>query len=139
MHTTTLTRGVIRLIAVLVAALTFGSSVAAVPDSFGLKSQQEDPYEKRILQQIEKMVLTAKQVAPFREQMRGYFKMRNGATRRISRQGGDVDVRVRRDLNRCARQAVKAMSKVLTPGQLAHYQKLVEIGNEQYMMNAGLL
>lgn len=134
-----LTCRIMQLIAVLVATVILGSSVSAGPDSFGTRSQQEDPYQKLVLQQIEKIAPTVEQLAPFREQMREYFKMRNGALRRISRQGGDLDVRVARDLNRCARQAVKAMSKVLTPAQLEHYEKLVAIGNEQYLMNAGLL
>lgn len=133
------THGFLQLIVVLIAVVTLGSSASAAPDSFGTRSQQEDPYQKLVLQQIEKIAPTVEQLAPFREQMREYFKMRNGALRRISRQGGDLDVRVARDLNRCARQAVKAMSKVLTPEQLEHYEKLVAIGNEQYLMNAGLL
>jgi hypothetical protein len=132
-------RKIIRQIVVLAATVTLGSSVWASPDGFGGKNQQDDPYKQLLLAQIQLIAPTAEQNESFRELMREYFKMRNGATRRISRQGGDIDKKVTRDLRRCAREAVEAMSKVLTARQLIHYEKLVEIGNEQYMANAGLL
>ena len=48
-------------------------------------------------------------------------------------------VRVRRDLRRVENQAVAAMASVLTAGQLEKYRRFVQIGNKQYMANAGLL
>jgi hypothetical protein len=134
-----LIRGIMLLVVVVLATVSVETSVYAAADSFGTKNKKEDPYQKQLLAQIEKIGLTSEQVGPFKALMSEYFKMRNGAIRRISRQGGDLDVKVLRDLRRCARQALEDMAKVLTAEQLSHYEKLVEIGNEQYMMNAGLL
>ena len=135
----TLTNGFIRVIPLLFATMILASTATASPDGFGGKNQQEDPYQELLAQQIQLIAPTEEQTEAFREGLREYFDMRNGSTRRIGRQGGDVDVRVSRELRRCARASVEAMSKVLTAEQLPHYEKLVEIGNEQYMANAGLL
>ncbi len=132
-------RRIMRQIVILAVTAALGSSVWASPDGYGGKNQQDDPYQQLLLAQIQLIAPTAEQTESFRTIMREYFKMRNGATRRISRQGGDIDVKVTRELRRCGRESMEAMSKVLTPEQLAQYEKLVEIGNEQYMANAGLL
>ena len=135
----TLMRRIMRQIVILAVTAALGSSVWASPDGYGGKNQKDDPYQQRLLAQIQLIAPTAEQTESFRTIMRDYFQMRNGATRRISRQGGDIDVKVTRELRRCARESVETMSKVLTAGQLAQYEKFVEIGNEQYMANAGLL
>ena len=133
------TLGIRQLIPLLFATMILASSASAAPDAYGTIQQQEDPYQNLLVEQIHLIAPTAEQTEDFRVLLREYFDMRNGATRRISRQGGDIDMKVSRELRRCARDAVEAMSKVLTAEQLIHYEKLVEIGNEQYLANAGLL
>jgi hypothetical protein len=129
----------IRWLPTVILSACLASSAWGAKDSFGTKKAGADEYQKQLMQQIQLVNPTADQLESFRQIMREYFEMRNGATRRISRQGGDIDVRVMRDLRRCARESLEAMSAVLTPEQLVHYERLVEIGNEQYMFNAGLL
>jgi hypothetical protein len=132
-------RSKIHQVFLLASIVTLGSFAWAGPDGYGGQGQQEDPYQQMLLDQIRLIAPTAEQTEPFRKLLREYFKMRNGATRRISRQGGDIDVKVSRELRRCGRESVEAMSEVLTPRQLEQYERLVEIGNEQYMAKAGLL
>ena len=99
----------------------------------------EDPYEKMVLEQIKKISPTTEQIEPFRQVFRDYYGERNGSTRRVARSGGDLAIRVRRDLNRVGRNSVEDMSVVLDPEQLKLYEELVRIGNEQYLANSGLL
>ncbi len=140
MYTTaTFTYRVTSLIAILVTSMMLALPASAAKDAYGTKKLGEDPYQAVILQQIRKIAATAEQMEPFRAELRNYFKIRNGSTRRISRQGGDIAIKVSRDLRRCAKKSVEAMSKVLTPDQLKLYEELVELGNKQYLTNSGLI
>ena len=111
---------------------------AATTDAFGGKKDVEDPYKARLMDQLTKLDLKPDQVEAFQERVNEYFAERNGAQRRIGRQGGAIDVRVRRDLRRVENRAVEAMTSTLTPEQLEKYRRFVQIGNQQYMANAGL-
>ncbi|HJP50173.1 MAG: hypothetical protein QGH99_07765 [Pseudomonadales bacterium] len=128
-------RGLGVLISVLSAMMVLVSSAAAA----NAPGEKEDPYQALLRQQIQKINLTEEQADKFRARFRDYVEDRNGATRRVSRSGGDLGVRVRRDLKRTARKAVNSISSVLTAEQLEHYEELLKIANEQYMFNAGLL
>ena len=112
---------------------------AAQSDAFGGRGDVEDPYKARLMDQLTKLDLKPDQVEAFQERVNEYFAERNGAQRRIGRQGGAVDVRVRRDLRRVENRAVEAMESILTTEQLEKYRRFVQIGNKQYMSNAGLL
>ncbi len=116
----------------------FGSAYAAQTDAFG-QTGAEDPYRARLMDQLKKLDLKADQVEEFQKLVNEYFEKRNGAQRRIGRQGGAIDVRVRRDLRRVENQAVEAMASVLTAEQLEKYRRFVQLGNKQYMANSGLL
>lgn len=124
------------LFRILVAMVVVVSPLSATEDSPGAV---ENPDQREVLQQIEKINLTAEQVQPFQKLLRQYYGKRNGATRRIARQGGNIPVKVRRDVRRVARLSVKAMTEVLTPEQIIQYEKLMEICNRQYLVSAGLL
>ncbi|HIG61653.1 MAG TPA: hypothetical protein EYQ22_12270 [Gammaproteobacteria bacterium] len=100
---------------------------------------QPDEYQQRVLLQIQKIELTEDQTASFRLNLQAFYKARNGATRRISRSGGDLKVRIKRELRKTADKAVKKMSTVLTPEQLGNYSELVKIANDQYLAKSGLL
>ncbi len=115
-----------------------GGVQAATTDAFGHKSDVEDPYRARLMDQLTKLDLKPDQVEAFQDRVNEYFAERNGAQRRIGRQGGAIDVRVRRDLRRVENRAVEAMASTLTPEQLEKYRRFVQIGNQQYMANAGL-
>ena len=115
-----------------------GATYAAQTDAFG-KTDAEDPYKARLMDQLKKLDLKADQVEEFQKLVNEYFEKRNGAQRRIGRQGGAIDVRVRRDLRRVENQAVEAMASVLTAEQLEKYRRFVQLGNKQYMANSGLL
>ena len=95
-------------------------------------------YEARLRLQLEKTAVTTEQYDAFREVLREYHEARNGATRRVSRQGGDIPTRVARDLRRLASRTLKDMEDILQPEQLAHMEKYLELANEQYMTQAGL-
>ena len=99
----------------------------------------EVDYEGRLLDQVEMTAVTEAQYDAFREMLQNYREARNGAVRRVSRQGGDIPTRVRRDLRRLAKRTVKEMGEVLMPEQLPHVEKYLELANEQYMVQAGLL
>jgi biopolymer transport protein ExbB/TolQ len=101
--------------------------------------QPTDEYQQRVLLQIQKIQLTEDQTASFRLNFQAFYKARNGATRRISRSGGDLKVRINRELRKTADKAVKKMSTVLTAEQLQHYSELVKIANNQYLAKSGLL
>ena len=115
-----------------------GAAYAAQTDAFG-QTGAEDPYRARLMDQLKKLDLKADQVEEFQKLVNEYFEKRNGAQRRIGRQGGAIDVRVRRDLRRVENQAVEAMASVLTAEQLEKYRRFVQLGNKQYMANSGLL
>ena len=115
-----------------------GATYAAQTDAFG-QTGTEDPYRARLMDQLKKLDLKADQVEEFQKLVNEYFEKRNGAQRRIGRQGGAIDVRVRRDLRRVENQAVEAMASVLTAEQLEKYRSFVQLGNKQYMANSGLL
>ena len=115
-----------------------GATYAAQTDAFG-QTGAEDPYRARLMDQLKKLDLKADQVEEFQKLVNEYFEKRNGAQRRIGRQGGAIDVRVRRDLRRVENQAVEAMASVLTAEQLEKYRRFVQLGNKQYMANSGLL
>ena len=115
-----------------------GATYAAQTDAFG-QTGTEDPYRARLMDQLKKLDLKADQVEEFQKLVNEYFEKRNGAQRRIGRQGGAIDVRVRRDLRRVENQAVEAMASVLTAEQLEKYRRFVQLGNKQYMANSGLL
>ena len=115
-----------------------GTTYAAQTDAFGTTGA-EAPYKARLMDQLKKLDLKPDQVEEFQQLVNEYFERRNGAQRRIGRQGGAIDVRVRRDLRRVENQAVEAMASVLTAEQLEKYRRFVQIGNKQYMANAGLL
>ena len=115
-----------------------GATYAAQTDAFG-QTGTEDPYRARLMDQLKKLDLKADQVEEFQLLVNEYFEKRNGAQRRIGRQGGAIDVRVRRDLRRVENQAVEAMASVLTAEQLEKYRRFVQLGNKQYMANSGLL
>ena len=115
-----------------------GATYAAQTDAFG-QTGTEDPYRARLMDQLKKLDLKADQVEEFQLLVNEYFEKRNGAQRRIGRQGGAIDVRVRRDLRRVENQAVEAMASVLTAEQLKKYRRFVQLGNKQYMANSGLL
>jgi hypothetical protein len=100
---------------------------------------QPNEYQPRVLLKIQKIQLTEDQIAPFRQNLQAFYKTRNGATRRISRSGGDLKVRIKRELRKTADKAVKKMSTVLTAEQLGHYSELVKIANNQYLAKSGLL
>ena len=122
----------------LVVSLVSGVH-AAQSDAFGGKRDVEGPYKARLMDQLTKLDLKPDQVEAFQERVNEYFAERNGAQRRIGRQGGAVDVRVRRDLRRVENRAVEAMASILTSEQLEKYRRFVQIGNKQYMANLGLL
>ena len=115
-----------------------GATYAAQTDAFG-QTGTEDPYRARLMDQLKKLDLKADQVEEFQKLVNEYFEKRNGAQRRIGRQGGAIDVRVRRDLRRVENKAVEAMASVLTAEQLEKYRRFVQLGNKQYMANSGLL
>ena len=112
---------------------------AAQSDAFGAKTGAEDPYRARLMDQLKKLDLNPDQVEAFQERVKEYFEERNGAQRRIGRQGGAIDVRVRRDLRRVENRAVEAMASIMTAEQLEKYRRFVQTGNKQYMANSGLL
>ena len=85
-----------------------GTTYAAQTDAFGTTGA-EDPYKARLMDQLKKLDLKPDQVEEFQQLVNEYFERRNGAQRRIGRQGGAIDVRVRRDLRRVENQAVDAM------------------------------
>ena len=122
----------------LVVSLVSGVH-AAQSGAFGGSGDVEDPYKVRLMDQLTKLDLKPDQVEAFQEHVNEYFAERNGAQRRIGRQGGAVDVRVRRDLRRVENRAVEAMASILTSEQLEKYRLFVQIGNKQYMANSGLL
>ena len=115
-----------------------GATYAAQTDAFG-QTGTEDPYRARLMDQLKKLDLKADQVEEFQKLVNEYFEKRNGSQRRIGRQGGAIDGRVRRDLRRVENQAVEAMASVLTAEQLEKYRSFVQLGNKQYMANSGLL
>ena len=98
----------------------------------------EKSYEDRMRLQLELAAVTPAQYDAFREVLRGYHQARNGATRRVSRQGGDIPTRVARDLRRLASRTLKDLGEVLAPEQLEHVESYLELANEQYMTQAGL-
>ncbi len=98
----------------------------------------EKSYEERLRLQIEMAAVTTAQYDAFREVLSDYHEARNGATRRVSRQGGDIPTRVARDLRRLANRTLKDMGEVLEPEQLEHMERYLELSNEQYMTQAGL-
>ncbi len=102
-------------------------------------SRDQDPYQLKVLKKIDHIQPTSEQMEAFRANLREYYSERNGSVRRVARSGGDLPIRVRRDLARVARQSVKSMSEVLNDQQLEHYEELVQIANEQYIFKSGLL
>ena len=121
------------LIGVTILAMSVMFSLATAEQS------QSDEYQQRVLLKIQKIQLTEDQIAPFRQNLQAFYKTRNGATRRISRSGGDLKVRIKRELRRTADKAVRKMSTVLTAEQLGQYSELVTIANNQYLAKSGLL
>ena len=98
----------------------------------------EKSYEERMRLQLELAAVTPAQYDAFREVLRDYHQARNGATRRVSRQGGDIPTRVARDLRRLASRTLKDLGEILAPEQLEHIESYLELANEQYMTQAGL-
>jgi hypothetical protein len=127
------------LVASCLVVSLFSGVHASPSDAFGAKTNVEDPYKVRLMDQLTKLDLKPDQVEAFQERVNEYFAERNGAQRRIGRQGGAVDVRVRRDLRRVENRAVEAMASILTTEQLEKYRRFVQVGNKQYMANSGLL
>ena len=98
----------------------------------------EKSYEDRMRLQLELAAVTPAQYDAFREVLRDYHQARDGATRRVSRQGGDIPTRVARDLRRLASRTLKDLGEILDPEQLEHIESYLELANEQYMAQAGL-
>jgi Tfp pilus assembly protein PilV len=121
------------LIGVTVLAMTAVFSLATAEQS------QSDEYQQRVLLQIQKLQLNEEQLEPFRKNLQAFYKARNGVTRRISRSGGDLEVRISRELRKTRDKAVKKMATVLTPEQLEQYREIVKIASDQYLNKAGLL
>ena len=117
-----------RLLWIVLVVLGFGQASWAA----------EVDYEGRLLDQVEMTAVTEAQYDAFQEVLQNYHEARNGVIR-VSRQGGDIPTRVRRDLRRLAKRTVKKMGEVLMPEQLPHVEKYLELANEQYMVQAGLL
>jgi preprotein translocase subunit SecF len=121
------------LIGVTVLAMGVVFSLATAEQS------QSDEYQQRVLLQIQKLQLTEEQLEPFRKNLQAFYKARNGVTRRISRQGGDLEVRIGRELRKTRDKAVKKMATVLRAEQLERYREIVKIASDQYLNKAGLL
>ena len=119
-----------------------GVTVLAMGVVFSLataEQPQSDEYQQRVLLQIQKLQLTEEQLEPFRKNLEAFYKTRNGVTRRISRQGGDLEIRISRELRKTRDKAVKKMATVLTAEQLEQYREIVQIASDQYLNKAGLL
>jgi preprotein translocase subunit SecF len=121
------------LIGVTILAMSVMFSLATAEQS------QSDEYQQRVLLQIQKLQLTEEQLEPFRKNLQAFYKARNGVTRRISRQGGDLEVRIGRELRKTRDKAVKKMATVLRAEQLEQYREIVKIASDQYLNKAGLL
>jgi len=121
------------LIGVTILAMSVMFSLATAEQS------QSDEYQQRVLLQIQKLQLTEEQLEPFRKNLQAFYKARNGVTRRISRQGGDLEVRIGRELRKTRDKAVKKMATVLRAEQLERYREIVKIASDQYLNKAGLL
>ena len=121
------------LIGVTILAMSVMFSLATAEQS------QSDEYQQRVLLQIQKLQLTEEQLEPFRKNLEAFYKTRNGVTRRISRQGGDLEIRISRELRKTRDKAVKKMATVLTAEQLEQYREIVQIASDQYLNKAGLL
>ncbi len=118
--------------------LAIALGVAQVGWAAEVAATAERSYEERMRLQLELAAVTPAQYDAFREVLRDYHQARNGATRRVSRQGGDIPTRVARDLRRLASRTLKDLGEVLEPEQLEHIESYLELANEQYMTQAGL-
>ena len=121
---------------------------------FGLAATAEaaDAYADQLRSQLNKIAPTEEQAEPFRAVLADYFSSRNDVLERTRKKTHMNQVpcepkkacdralaeRIGRELGREAVQSVEAMSAVLTPEQLVHYEKFVEVGNRDILARAGL-
>ena len=109
-----------------------------LPATATAQESQSDPYQRKVIIQLNKINPTADQLGEFQKRLKAYYQKRNKATRRVS-SGGDLAVTVRRELRKVKESSLEDMAGLLTENQMQHYEDLLDMANKQYLYHAGLL
>ena len=107
--------------------------------SLGVQAAQSD-YEYRLSLQLQKILVTESQSEAFTEVLDRYLSRRSRVVRRVSASGSidDFDIRLRREVDKIGRRAVKEMAEVLDPDQLEHFERYIEIAGQQFKRSHGV-